>query len=323
MVAKKLRALLIVTPQEVVFEGVTAAMSGGALSADGSFRAGPGGLSVRGRLSLANADATSVIRAGAQPPVTGRLSSKFDVEGIGSNPAALVGSLNGSGSVTLEGVQIAGIDPKGIDTAVRLFERGTSITPARIGDIVGRAMDAGSMSVPWVSVPLAISAGRVRLGKLAAPPQSNDLAVSGTLDLVDATLDARVTVFGAAAAGQRPEASILLKGPLAAPRRSVDVSALVSWLTMQSIDREAKRLDAAERAAKQIEAAAPESREAMPGQRETPIGTNVGANLSAPAAQPPAAPALPPPVTLSRPPGAMTPRALPRVQTAPPLLTPQ
>jgi uncharacterized protein involved in outer membrane biogenesis len=350
MVAKKLRASLIVTPQEVAFEGVTAALSGGTLSADGTFRSGPGGLSARGRLSLTNAEATSVIRAGTQPPVTGRLSSRFEVEGIGSNPAALVGSLNGSGSVTLEGAQIAGLDPKGVDTAVRLFERGTPIAPARIGEIVGRAMDTGSMSVPWVSVPLAISSGRVRLGKLVAPPQSNDLAVSGTLDLVDATLDARFTVFGAAAAGQRPEASIVLKGPLAAPRRSVDVAALINWLTMQSIDREAKRLDAAERAAKQeaaeraakqeaaeraakqqaaeraakqIDAAAPGSSEAVPAQRETPIGTNVGANLAAPAAQPQAAPALPPAVTLSRPPGAMTPRALPPVQTGPPLLTPQ
>jgi AsmA-like C-terminal region len=310
----------------VTFETVTAAIGGGALSFDASFRSGPSGLSARGRMSLANADATAVIRGAAQPPVIGRLSSKFDVEGAGTNPAALVGSLSGSGSVTLEAAQIVGLDPKAIEVAVRAFERGTPIAPARIGDIVGRVMDAGSLTMPRISVPLAISAGRVRVGKLVAPPQSNDLAMSGALDLVDATIDARFTVFGAAEAAQRPEASILLKGPFAAPRRTVDVSALVSWLTMRSVDREAKRLEAAERAAKQIdgETALPGTGQAGAVQGGTPGGTSIGANLSAPAAQPQLAPALPPPVTLARPPGAILPRPPPRaLPAAPLLLTPQ
>lgn len=323
MVAKKLRGVLSFTPQDIVFETVTASLGGGALSADAAFRSGTGGLSVRARVSLANADATALFRGSAQPPVGGRLSSKLELEGAGSNPAALIGSLNGNGSITLEGAQIAGLDPKAIDFAVRAFERGTPMAPARIGDIVGRVMDAGSLSMPWVSAPLAISAGRVRLGKLVAPPQSSDLAASGALDLVDATLDARLTVFGTAEAGQRPEASIVLKGPLATPRRTVDVSALVSWLTMQSVDREAKRLDAAERAAKQIDGApsAPRSGNA-PAATPSPSGSNVGASL-APAAEPQTAPTLPPPVNIARPPGASPPRSMPRIPAAPLLLTPQ
>jgi len=258
--------------------------------------------------------------------VIGRLSSKFDLEGAGTTPAALVGSLSGSASVTLEAVQIAGLDPKAIEVAVRAFERGAPIAPARIGDIVGRVMDTGSLTMPWLSVPLAVSAGRVRLGKLVAPPQSNDLAISGALDLVDVTIDARFTVFGAAEGAARPEASILLKGPLGAPRRTVDVSALVSWLTMQSVDREAKRLDAAERAAKQVdgEAALPGVGQAGAAPGGAPAGTSVGANLTAPPAAPQLAPTLPPPVTLARPPGATSPRPVPRaVPAAPLLLTPQ
>ena len=251
-----------------------------------------------------------------------RISSKIEVEGTGSNPAALIGSLSGSGSMTFEGIQIAGLDPKAIDIAVRAIERGTPVAPARIADLVGRGMDAGSLSMPWASVPLSVAAGRVRLGKLVAPPQSNDLTVSGSLDLVDATLDARFTVFGAGEAGQRPEAAILLKGPITGPRRSVDVSALVSWVTMRSVDREARRLDAAERAASPIDGAvtAPGSGPASNSQGKTQTETNIGASLLAP--QP--APALPPPLTIARPPGATSPRPAARVQPAPiPLLTPQ
>jgi hypothetical protein len=253
--------------------------------------------------------------------VIGRLSSKVELEGSGSNPAALIGSLNGTGSVTLEGAQIAGLDPKAVDVAIRAIDRGASVAPARIGDMVARVMDAGSLSMPWVSAPLAISAGRVRLGKLVVPPQSNDLAASGTLDLLDSTIDARFTLFGAAETGQRPQASVLLKGPIATPRRTIDVSALTSWLTLQSVDREAKRLDAVERASKQPDSAIapPATAPAGAGQAGAKVGANPG--LSPP--QPRVAPALPPPVVINRLPGISTgPRAMPALPTSP-LLTPQ
>src|SRR5262249_27389445 len=280
------------------------------------FRKGAGGLSVRTRVVLTNVDATAVIHGSGQP-VIGRLSSKFELEGSGSNPAALVGSLNGTGSVTLEGAQIAGLDPKAIDVAIRAIDRGAPAAPARISDMVTRVMDAGSLSMPWVSAPLAISSGRVRLGKLVVPPQANDLAASGTLDLLDSTIDARFTLFGGAESGQRPQASVLLKGPIATPRRTVDVSALTNWLTMQSVDREAKRLDAVERAARPPNnpAVAPAPAPTSPGQGSAPTGTPP---------QPRAAPALPPPVVINRLRGMSAPRpAIPVSPVSPPLLTPQ
>ena len=144
---------------------------------------------------------------------------------MGSNAATLVASLGGSGAVSLEHVQIAGVDPKAIEIASRAFERGTAVTPARIGDMVGRMMDQGLLDLPWVTAPLTVTAGRVRLGKLVTPPQSNELAASGSFDLLDSTLDARLTVSALSEAGQRPEVSVVLKGPASAVRRTLDVSA--------------------------------------------------------------------------------------------------
>jgi AsmA-like C-terminal region len=325
VVANKLRGALVLTPEDIAFETVTASIGGGTLSADAGFRNGAGGLSVRTRMVLTNADATAVIHGSGQPPVIGRLSSKIELEGSGSNPAALVGSLNGTGSVTLEGAQITGLDPKAIDVAIRAVDRGAAAAPARIGDMVARVMDAGSLSMPWVTAPLAISSGRVRLGKLVVPPQVSDLAASGTLDLLDSTIDARFTLFGGAESGQRPQASVLLKGPIATPRRTVDVSALTNWLTMQSVDREAKRLDAVERATRQPDnpATAPVPAPTAPGPGTAPAGTRGGANPTVPT-QPRAAPALPPPVVINRLPGVSTPRpAMPVSPAWPPLLTPQ
>jgi hypothetical protein len=111
--------------------------------------------------------------------------------------------------------------------------------------------------VSWASAPIEISAGRARIGKLVTPPQASELAAAGSLDLVDQTLDASITLLGTASGvggQQRPEVSVSLKGPLAAPKRTIDVGPLVSWLTMQAVDREAKRLEAEELEAKRRQA---------------------------------------------------------------------
>jgi hypothetical protein len=100
---------------------------------------------------------------------------------------------------------------------------------------------------------------------------------------------------------------VVWKGPIAAPRRSIDVSALTGWLTLQSANREAKRLDAIERTS-------------VPRGGAARVETGAAAGSHA---QPPAAPALPPPVVINRPPAVAVPRPTVRAVPAPPLFTPQ
>jgi large subunit ribosomal protein L24 len=262
------------------------------------------------------------------------------MDGTASNPSALIASLSGSGSVSLENVQIAGIDPKAIEIASRAFERGTAVTAARIGDMVGRMMEQGSLGLPWVTAPLTVTAGRIRLGKLVTPSQSNELAASGSFDLMDSTLDARLTLSAMSEAGQRPEVSVVLKGPAGAVRRTLDVSTLTNFLTLRSADRETKQIEAAQRAAKQLEKLNPSGAGQQPGSAQAPAAprnppsgpdanrpdanrSDVRSNLSIEPVQPQTAPALPPPVTLTRPPGSSQVRPAPPFLTAPPLFTPQ
>ena len=253
--AKRLHGVAKFKPGEVTVDNVTGSLGDGSLAGWARFRTGSAGLSASGRIALNNADAASVITTGnGGTPVTGRISAQIEMEGMGSNAATLVGGLRGKGSLTLEGIQIPGLDTKVFEVANRAVERGMPITPNRIGDIVDRVMDSGALSVAWASAPVEIASGRVRLGKLVRPPPGDDLALSGSVDLVERTLDARLTIFGStsadASAPGRPEISVALKGPIDAPRRSVDVTTLVGWLTLQSVDRTSKRLEAVEQRAK-------------------------------------------------------------------------
>ena len=138
---------------------------------------------MRGNAALAPADATAVIRAGAQTSVTGKLSGELVFESTGSSPAALIAGLRGGGLVALDNGKISGLDVKAIDIAARAAERGPAATPARVTEIVTKALDAGTLAVPTASIPVELANGRARMGKLAAP-NANDVALSGSLDLV-------------------------------------------------------------------------------------------------------------------------------------------
>ncbi|MBV9631652.1 MAG: AsmA family protein [Xanthobacteraceae bacterium] len=333
--ATAVRGNLTLAPGDIAFEGLSGSIAGGTLSADLRFHGAQGALAVHSRISLANANLPALLDGGASPPLAGRISGKLEMDGTASNPSALIASLSGSGSVSVENLQIAGIDQKAIEIASRAFERGTAVTPARISDTVGRMMEQGSLGLPWVTAPLTVAAGRIRLGKLVTPSQNNELAASGSFDLMDSMLDARLTLSTTSDTGQRPEVSVVLKGPVGAVRRTLDVAALTNYLTLRSADRETKQIEAAQRAAKQLEKLNPSGAGQQPGSAQTPAAPrnpssgpdanrpDVRANLPVEPVQPQTAPALPPPVTLTRPPGSLQAKPAPPFLTAPPLFTPQ
>ena len=77
-----------------------------------------------------------------------------------------------------------------------------------------------------------------------------ELLLSGSLDFGKGAVDARMTLAGRPAAnplaGAKPELSVTLKGPLAAPERTVDVSSLLGWLTLRSTELQTRRLQSLE-----------------------------------------------------------------------------
>jgi large subunit ribosomal protein L24 len=119
----------------------------------------------------------------------------------------------------------------------------------RISNIVSRALDSGQLSVKSAEGSFAISAGQVRLGNVAADSKDAELSMTGNLDLTDGSIDARLVLSGSSkAAGSRPDIFMALKGPVAAPSRSVDVSALTGWLTLRAVENQARKLRAIEAA---------------------------------------------------------------------------
>jgi uncharacterized protein involved in outer membrane biogenesis len=325
--ARQLRGTVQLEPSAITLDNIEGSLGEGRFAAQAKFRSAAAGLSMETRLALTNADLSAFMPRAAFGQVSGRVSFQLDAHAAGLSPAALIGALQGSGTATAESLQIAGLDPKAIEAAIRAAERGMLLDAVRIGDVVRNALDDGRLNIPGVGGAIAISAGRIVLGPLAAPAQGADVAITGSYGVGEDALDLRFGLTGAprpnAPDNRRPELAIVLKGPLDAPRRTVDVTALVNWLAMREVEQEAKRLEAAEREAKRIQAqleaqrAAAAQRAQQRAEEEAALRASTAA-AAADKASESRAPDLPPAIDIRPAPGAaeLKPRRAPPVDRA-------
>ena len=249
--AQDVRGLIRLDADELMLEDIEGRFGGGRLTGQVQLRSAPEGLVLRGRLALGEVDASVLLSSAGRPPVAGRLALQAELEGSGLSAATLVGSLRGAGTVTLEGAQVVGLEPKAFDTVIRAVDRGVAIDAAKVRDMMDAALQSGRLSVPRVDGAFSVTGGQARWGNVLGRGEGADIAISGVVDLADWALDARLTLSGTAAAagdptGGRPDVFLGLKGPVAAPSRTLDVAAFTGWLTLRAVERQSKRLEVLE-----------------------------------------------------------------------------
>ncbi|HXW24118.1 MAG TPA: AsmA family protein [Xanthobacteraceae bacterium] len=306
------RADVHIGESEIAFKDIDGELAGGRLTGALTFRRIGEGIATHASFALADADAAALLPGEGRAPLSGRLAFQVEADGSGLSPAMLVGSLTGTGTATLTAGEIAGFDPDAFNAVIRAVEQDSSIDAAKVRDIVAAALDRGSLRVARADGALSLSAGGVRLGTAILHGEGADLSATGHFDLTDRRLDGRLTFTGSAPAegvGGRPEVYVTLRGPLGATQRTIDVTALSAWLTLRAVDREAKRIDAIEAAAREAgtnpSGAPPEqSGTAAPSQSPAPPQPPAPAEQvrrpAAPSNRPEAkaAPALPPPINI-------------------------
>jgi large subunit ribosomal protein L24 len=140
-----------------------------------------------------------------------------------------------------------GLDARSFNIVTRAVDQGLPIETSRISDLVGKSLDGGQLSLKSAESVMQISAGQLRLNDTSVQSKDATVSFAGTLDLTDGSMDARLVLSGSdEAAGARPNIFVALKGPVTAPARSIDVSALTGWLTLRAVENQTKRLRAIE-----------------------------------------------------------------------------
>jgi AsmA family/AsmA-like C-terminal region len=248
LAARDVRGVVRFGESELALEGIDGSIAGGRVAADLTFLRRAEGLAARGQLRLTGANAGELLPG--ERSLSGRLTLDVSAEGSGMSPVALVGSLAGSGSFTLESARAARLDPAAFDTVIRAVDQGLPIDAIKVRDRMDGALASGGLTVTLAEGAIAIDAGQARLSNPVVRAQRGDLAVSGSVNLAEAAIDARLTLFGSGGAGApadtRPEIGIALKGPIDTPKRTIDVAALTSWLALRAVEQQSKKLDVLE-----------------------------------------------------------------------------
>lgn len=234
--------------ESLSFEAITGGIGGGEASASMDARQTGNGIALNARVQLSGVDGTALRYRGLKMPA-GRASMQMTLASQGRSASALTGALSGSGTVTLESAEVAGLDPRAFDAAIRASDGGQATEDAKLRQIVERALSAGSLSVKSAQIPFSIGNGRIRIGATTLDAEGARAIVSGGYDIPADQADIRASLASTAAgsAGSRPEIQLFAAGPPDALDLTVDVAALSSWLAVRAIDRETRRLDAIER----------------------------------------------------------------------------
>ena len=275
-VARDLKGVARFQPAEIALSDIDGGLAGGRLTGELTFRRDSGELAAQGRVALAGANAATIL-ASKKNAIDGLLTVKLQADGMGLSPEGLIGSVHGSGTMTLSNAHVAGIDPAAFDAAIHAADQSGSIETPKIRAAVSAAMENGRLTVPKSDADVTIAGGQIRLAKATLQVQSGaELSLDGVLDLNSAAIDAHMTLSGQPAANAlistRPELALTLKGPLAAPETKLDISALVGWLTLRATELQTRRLESIE-ANRREEALGPVVRPASPSVRFIPAGT--------------------------------------------------
>jgi uncharacterized protein involved in outer membrane biogenesis len=234
--------------QSLTFEAVKGGIGGGEANAEIDAKQGANGIALNARVQLTGVDGAALRYRGLAMPA-GRTSMQMTLASQGRSASALTGALSGSGIVMLESADIAGLDPRAFDVAIRASDSGQATDDVRLRRIVEPVLSAGSLSVASAQIPFTIRDGRLRVGASTLDAEGARAIVSGGYDIPADQADIRATIAstGTATATGRPEIQLFAAGAPDRLNRTIDVAALSSWLAVRAIDRETRRLDSIER----------------------------------------------------------------------------
>ena len=258
LAARDVRGTVQFGQGQLSLQDIEGGIAGGRVSAELTLLRRADGIGARTRVRLVGANAAELLPGDGS--LSGRLTLDVTAEGTGMSPVALMGSLAGGGSFTLESAGLARIDPAAFENIVRAVDQGLPIDAIRIRDRVDAALARGSLGITSAEGAITISEGQARVSNPTVRAQRADLAANGSVNLIDGALDARLILFaagGAAAAAEtRPEIGIVLRGPVDTPKRTTEVAALASWLALRAVEQQSKKLDVLEGRAPPVQPAA-------------------------------------------------------------------
>jgi hypothetical protein len=232
--------------QSLTLDSIKGGIGGGEAIASIDARQDSKGVALNARLDLNKVDGAALRYRGLKMPAA-RTSLQMNLSSQGRSGAALAGALSGAGTVTMEAATLAGVDPRAFDVAIRASDSGQPTDEARLRSLLEPALAAGALQIPSAQIPFTVRDGRLRVGATTLEAAGARATISGGYDIPADQVDIRTSLAATNGPSGLPEVQLFLYGTPDALNRSLDVTALSSWLAVRTIDRETRRLDSIER----------------------------------------------------------------------------
>ena len=152
--------------------------------------------------------------------VAGAMDATADVSGAGYSPAGVLATLAGPVRVTVRDGTLAGLD------AGKALQALQQATPDPL--VVADALRAGTMAFSRLDLAGTVANGTLTIGRGEIVAPAGAIGLSGSLDLPDDSIDARLALRPATDGA--PTLGLNLIGPLANPSRTPELADLARWL---------------------------------------------------------------------------------------------
>ncbi|MCB1444858.1 MAG: AsmA family protein [Rhizobiaceae bacterium] len=217
-----------------------------------------------GHAELGNIDGTAFLRSqmkvtGASlattfwrhdgKPVAAALSDlSFAIDTTGKSAVDLLESATGSGTLTLSNLTVTGFDGGSLDTILKLADGvDGELNEAALRPGIEKEILSGATRIDRLEIPFNIAGGRLRAANVAG--QNRDMSFAADADIgllngdITATLTAELKPGEEQIAGAEPSVSLHWQGPLAAPDRTADITAIDSFLSLRRFEQERRRVE--------------------------------------------------------------------------------
>jgi uncharacterized protein involved in outer membrane biogenesis len=192
--------------------------------------------------------ATTFWKHGGKPVAAALSNLSFALDTTGRSAVDLLESATGSGTLSLSGITVSGFDGSAFAALLKLADGiDGELSDAALKPGIEQAVLAGTTRVDKLEIPFNIAGGRLRAANIAGQNDEISFTADADIGLLAGDLAGKLAVAFKpgedALAGAEPSVSLDWQGPLAAPARTVDITALNSFLSLRRFEQERRRVE--------------------------------------------------------------------------------
>ncbi|MCB1437701.1 MAG: AsmA family protein [Rhodobiaceae bacterium] len=234
---------------EISVNRFAAQLFGGALDASLRVNEQRSGATMQARLSLKNGALEEVLARGAgKAAARGRFDLAVQLAGGGRNWQEIAASVSGEGSFVAREGSIDGLDPQAFSRLIEAADAGLELDEERVLAAFSGYLDSGALAFASFEGAFSVNDGIVSAKNVPINGPAAKLLVSSHYDIAENRVDSEWMLApsggDAAVTSGAPSVAVLFTGPVEAPERSIDVSALAGFLTVRRLEADVRRLEA-------------------------------------------------------------------------------